>query len=89
MADRVGQQLGKYRLVALLGQGSYAEVYLGQHVRLPLHVALKVLHSHLTAQEVEHFQQKTETIARLMNPSIIKILKYDIKKNITIKSILI
>jgi hypothetical protein len=34
MVDRVGQQLGNYWLVSLLGQGGYAEVYLGQHVRL-------------------------------------------------------
>jgi len=34
MADRVGQQFDNYRLVSLLGQGGYAEVYLGQHVRL-------------------------------------------------------
>ncbi|MFL5700937.1 MAG: hypothetical protein ACJ797_28020 [Ktedonobacteraceae bacterium] len=34
MADRVGQHFGNYRLVAPLGQGGFAEVYLGQHVRL-------------------------------------------------------
>jgi eukaryotic-like serine/threonine-protein kinase len=56
MADRVEQQLGNYRLVELLGQGSYAEAYLGQHVRLPLHVAIKVLHTHLTAPlSLTHF----------------------------------
>jgi serine/threonine protein kinase len=33
VADRLGQQFGNYRLVSLLGQGGYAEVYLGQHVR--------------------------------------------------------
>ena len=34
MADRLGQQFGNYRLVSLLGQGGYAEVYLGQHIYL-------------------------------------------------------
>ncbi len=45
MADRTGQQFGNYRLVALLGQGGYAEVYLGQHVRFNQQAAIKVLHA--------------------------------------------
>src|SRR5579864_8631198 len=67
MADRVGQQFGNYRLVALLGQGGFAEVYLGQHVRLELQAAIKVLYTHLTGQETVHFQQEAETIATLMH----------------------
>src|SRR6266581_555678 len=82
MADRVGQHLGNYRLIALLGQGSFAEVYLGQHVRLTLHVALKVLHTHLTGQEAEHFQQEAETIATLMHPSIARVLDYDVQDGV-------
>jgi eukaryotic-like serine/threonine-protein kinase len=82
MADRVEQQLGNYQLVALLGQGSYADVYLGQHVRLPLHVALKVLRTHSTAQEAEHFQQEAETIARLAHPSIARILDYEVQAGV-------
>ncbi len=78
MADRIGQQLGNYRLVTLLGQGGYAEVYLGQHVRLNLQVAIKVLHTHLTGQEAEHFQKEAETIATLMHPAIVRILDYDV-----------
>jgi hypothetical protein len=33
MADLIGQQFGNYRLTTLLGSGSFAEVYLGEHVR--------------------------------------------------------
>jgi predicted ATPase len=79
MVDRIGQQLGNYRLVALLGQGGYAQVYLAQHERLPLDVAIKVLHSHLTGREAERFQHEAETIATLIHPSIVRILDYDVQ----------
>ena len=70
MADRTGQQFGNYRLVSLLGAGGYAEVYLGQHVRFKQQAAIKVLHAHLSGQEVEHFQHEAETIATLAPPQL-------------------
>ncbi len=79
MADRLGQQFGNYRLVSLLGQGGYAEVYLGQHIRLDLQAAIKVLHTHLTDSEAEHFQQEAQTIARLAHPSIIRVFDFDVQ----------
>jgi serine/threonine protein kinase len=82
VADRVGQQFGNYRLVTLLGTGGYAQVYLGQHVRLELQAAIKVLHTHLTESEAEHFQQEAQTIARLAHPSIVRILDYDVQDGI-------
>src|SRR6516225_4873846 len=82
MADRVGQHFGNYRLVALLGEGSYAQVYLGQHVRLSLQAAIKVLHTHMTEQEVEHFQQEAETIAGLAHPSMVRLLDYDVQDGV-------
>ncbi len=82
MADRVGQQFGNYRLVTLLGQGGYAEVYLGQHVRLSLQAAIKVLHAHLTAKEAEHFEQEAQTIARLAHPSIMRVLDFDVQEGV-------
>jgi serine/threonine protein kinase len=82
MADRVGQQFGNYRLVALLGQGGFAEVYLGQHVRLELQAAIKVLHTHLTDQEAEHFQQEAQTIAKLTHPAIVRVFDYDVQDGV-------
>jgi len=82
MADRVGQQFGTYRLVALVGQGAYAEVYLGQHLRLNQQAAIKVLHAHLTSQEVEHFQQEAQTIATLVHPCIVRVFDYDVQEGV-------
>jgi serine/threonine protein kinase len=82
MVDRIGQQLGNYRLVNLLGQGGYAEVYLGQHVRFKQQAAIKVLHAHLSEQEAEHFQQEAETIATLAHPGIIRVLDFDVQDGV-------
>src|SRR5262252_7546169 len=82
VADHRGQQLGNYRLVSLLGQGGSASVYLGQHVRLSLQAAIKVLHAHLTEAEAEHFYQEAETFAKLTHPSIVRILDFDVQEGV-------
>jgi serine/threonine protein kinase/tetratricopeptide (TPR) repeat protein len=82
MRDRVGQHLGNYRLVSLLGQGGYAEVYLGQHVRFNQQAAIKVLHAHLSDVETEHFQQEAETIVTLAHPGIIRVLDFDVQDGV-------
>src|SRR6266567_3314545 len=51
--DRVGQRFGNYRLGKLLGQGGFAEVYLGEHIFLDTQTAIKVLHTQLVGQDVE------------------------------------
>ena len=53
MRDLIGQQLGNYQLVRFLGHGGFAEVYLGQHVRLSKQAAIKVLHAHLSDEQVK------------------------------------
>jgi predicted ATPase/DNA-binding CsgD family transcriptional regulator len=82
MTDRVGYQLGNYRLLTLLGKGSFAEVYLGQHVRFHQQAAIKVLHTHLTGTEVEHFQREAETIAALAHPGIVRVFDFDVQEGI-------
>ena len=82
MTDRLGHQFGNYRLVALLGQGGYAEVYLGQHVRFKQQAAIKIVHAHLSGQEVELFQQEAETIATLAHPSIVRMFDFDVQEGL-------
>ena len=49
--DRTGQQLGTYRLIRLLGQGEFADVYLAEHTPSKKQVTLKVLQTQLAASE--------------------------------------
>jgi len=79
MADRVGQQLGNYRMVRLLGQGGFAEVYLGEHVYLGTPAAIKVLHTLIASDNTEHFRREARTIARLVHPHIVRVLDYGIE----------
>jgi len=58
MSDLIGQQLGNYRLLQLLGSGGFAEVYLGEHIYLNRHVAVKVLRVHLVQEELAGFLQE-------------------------------
>ena len=82
MVDRVGQQFGNYRLTGLLGQGSFAQVYLGQHVRLELQAAIKVLHTHLTGKEAEQFYQEAQTLAKLVHPAIVRVFDFDVQEGV-------
>ncbi len=76
MADRVGQQLGHYRLLRLLGQGSFAEVYLGEHLYLERPAAIKVLHTRLISDDVDKFRAEARTIAHLQHPHIVQVLDF-------------
>jgi len=78
MADRIGQQLGNYRLTRLLGRGGFAEVYLGEHHRLKSRAAIKVLHTQLSDEDITTFLNEAQTIARLEHPNIIQVLDFDI-----------
>jgi len=81
MADRVGQQLGNYRLTRLLGRGGFADVYLGEHVHIDTLAAIKVLHAQLTSEDVEKFRTEARTLARLEHPHIVGLRDFGIQDN--------
>jgi eukaryotic-like serine/threonine-protein kinase len=77
VASRIGQQLGNYQLIQLLGKGSFAEVYLGGHIHLGILAAVKVLHTHL--MNVNAFRTEARIIAHLIHPHIVRILEFGIE----------
>jgi serine/threonine protein kinase len=82
MVERVGQRLGNYHLVRLLGRGGFAQVYLGEHLRLGTQVAIKMLFTHLPDDDVERFLVEARSLARLEHPHIIRILDFDVEQDI-------
>src|SRR6266481_7194701 len=80
--DRVGQQLGNYRLSRLIGQGGFADVYLGEHIHLNTQAAIKVLQMRLTGSSLEQFRDEARTIASLVHPNIVRVLDFGVEDDI-------
>src|SRR6202022_451806 len=55
--ERIGQRLGNYQLIRLLGEGGFAEVYLGEHLHLKTQAAVKLLHTRLSIDDIEGFRR--------------------------------
>jgi eukaryotic-like serine/threonine-protein kinase len=82
VSNREGQQLGNYRLLHLIGKGSFAEVYLGEHLHLNTQAAIKVLHTQFTSEEKEQFYTEARTLAHLIHPHIIRIHDFAVEDGI-------
>src|SRR6266446_10118792 len=76
MRKYVGEQLGNYRVLRLLGEGGQASVYLGEHLYLGSQAALKVRHAVLTQQEQTVFLQEAQTLVRLSHRHIVRVLDF-------------
>jgi serine/threonine protein kinase len=74
----IGQQLGKYKVVELIGRGGMAAVYKGYQPELERYVAIKVLPPHPGQDNsfVERFRQEARTVARLQHPHITPLYDY-------------
>jgi serine/threonine protein kinase len=71
----VGQQIGNYSLIQLLGQGGFADVYRGEHIYLKTQAAIKILRVQLSASSTEDFLQEARTIAKLEHPNIVRVFE--------------
>jgi serine/threonine protein kinase len=82
MTDYVGQQFGPYRLLRLIGQGGFADVYRGEHIHLESSAAVKILYARLIDEHHEHFLNEARTLARLTHPHIVRLLDFGIEDGI-------
>ncbi len=82
MQDYVGQQLGNYHILRLLGKGGSASVYLGEHIYLKSYAALKILRTHLAGQDAEQFLTEARTLSGLSHPHIVRVLDFVVQDDI-------
>lgn len=81
VGERIGQQLGEYRLARLLGRSRFAEVYLGTHLSWNIPVAIKVLNWRYTSEGAGKFLDQACTLAQLEHPHIVRILDMGIEEH--------
>jgi serine/threonine protein kinase len=82
MAYDVSKTLGNYRLLQLLGQGGFADVYLGEHIYLKTSAAIKVMRVLLSSDAFPPFLAEARTIASLRHPHIVIVHDFGIEHEV-------
>src|SRR5438045_3666017 len=82
MTDRIGQQIGNYRMLRPLGRGGFAEVYLGEHIYLQTQVAIKILQMRLASEDMKGFLNEARTIAHLTHRHIVRVMDFGVDGDI-------
>jgi serine/threonine-protein kinase len=75
MALQAGRLFGNYRVVRMIGEGAFGEVYLAENPRLERRVAVKVLRPLLAqdAELVRRFFNEARAASAIRHPSIIEV----------------
>ena len=71
----VGQRIGDYQVMRLIGRGGMSEVYAARDLSLDRDVALKVLRQDLARDKdyVERFRREARAAAKLNHPNIVQV----------------
>jgi serine/threonine-protein kinase len=70
----IGETLGQYKIVDLIGHGGMAAVYVGEHVMVRHRVAIKVVHPrHLDSPRMaQRFLNEARAVAAIRHPGIVE-----------------
>lgn len=73
----VGDEIGGYRVLKVLGEGGMARVFEAENLVTGRHVALKVLHPRGRTRDIEErFRREAEAILRIANPHVVGIEQF-------------
>lgn len=71
-------QLGNYRLLRHIGQGGFADVYLGEQIHINIYAAIKLLKTQLEEANFAKFRQEARIIGSLTHPNIVALYDFGI-----------
>lgn len=74
-SNLVGQKLGDYEILKMVGQGGMGAVFLARQVSLDREVALKVISSvgGTQAKNLDRFKRESKVLAKISHPNIVPI----------------
>ncbi|MGZ3628226.1 MAG: serine/threonine protein kinase, partial [Ktedonobacteraceae bacterium] len=79
MMEKIDQRFGNYRLHQLLSKGTFADVYLGEHLYLNTPVAIKVLRSKIDSPTLAGFLNEARLVSQLVHPHIIRVFDFGLE----------
>ncbi len=78
MTELIGQKLGQYDILGVLGEGGMSTVYRGRQLSIQRDVAIKVIKAQKTNDPafLKRFEQEAQLIASLSHTHIVKVFDY-------------